>query len=514
MGHRYWFFRSLSIVLFLFLLKCIERNNPWDPLNGCPAPFRKELHDQIDPVIDSCIFNIRRYGAIIKDYEVILDNIRKYNDSILNLNHKAILSIDSIRLLNDSIEQHNNSSDSCDIDFKKYIDTLQYYNLFTDINEIDNYKKSIKVDFLRVASLIASGNERCSPQGIYDSYFIDSVFDFISSNINMWDSLFNELENYNRTVSDTNELLITGYNRSIHEENEIIRSYNRSISRLMLYCSNKLHSDPDTLEALLPELLPGDTIYLDNVTIVAQLRFTNMGDSLAEPIVIVGSPFGNTVFDQADFFISASTNIEFHNLTFSGSQTAGAKLESGSGRIRFENCVFTNNRDYGLEIIESSVTMINCKIYHNSGTGIRVQSREENDHSLSAENILVVHNRAYGINTISAGLNLNKVTISDNGMGGIRLEVPNKPSVISNSLITYNTSFGIRRESSVEGIGFFTTSGTNFFGNNEAMQADSIYLKHNIPFMNVDPCYVNKDEDDYRIGEQSVLYGTETGYKY
>ncbi|MDO5576662.1 MAG: hypothetical protein Q4F84_06240, partial [Fibrobacter sp.] len=141
------------------------------------------------------------------------------------------------------------------------------------------------------------------------------------------------------------------------------------------------------------------------------------------------------------------------------------------------------------------------------------QSMEEYNHSFSAENVLIAHNRAYGVNTVSARLHLNKVTISDNGMGGIRLEVPNKPSVITNSLITDNNAFGVLHESSEYGNGPLDTKTTNFFKNAEAIMADSFYIKQNLPILTADPYYVDKDNNDYRIGEQSVLYGTEIGYK-
>ena len=191
------------------------------------------------------------------------------------------------------------------------------------------------------------------------------------------------------------------------------------------------------------------------------------------------------------------------------------KLEQNCNKILFENCIFRDNNLYGLEVIESSIELRNCTIFHNRGSGIRIQGIQSGENRLTADNILVVHNGANGINSISTSLVISNATISDNGLDGVRLEVPNKPAIIAKSVLSFNEHYGIWRDNTEMVQGIFTTPNTDFYENKAgSMSADSMYIKLNTPYLNQNPYYLNKDADDYLIGEQSPLSGMNIGFQY
>ena len=46
------------------------------------------------------------------------------------------------------------------------------------------------------------------------------------------------------------------------------------------------------------------------------------------------------------------------------------------------------------------------------------------------------------------------------------------------------------------------------------MDGDEDIVNDNSPFISTDPMFVDKENGNYRIGDQSELYGTGIGYQY
>ena len=511
------FKRSSGVLLLFFLLPvvtCIDRSNPWDPLNGCPEILRDELRRISAPGIDSALTRIISLDSSANLYKTIFDSIKKWNQNVYTDNWKIIRRADSIRTQNNLLDSINASNDDCTLaGLKELFDTLQYVDQFGDTENLHDLRTSISMDSSRCSAAIDAANQECIPQGVFGAVFIDSVFSIVNNITDSWDSILAEITAYHQSIIDSNQI-IAEFNRTVLKENDSSLAYNERTEKLFEYCKKERFSNPETLQVLIPALIPGDTLYLDSGKITFPFRFTHKGTNRDEPIVIIGSPFQNTYIEPADFFISESQNIRFYNLTFAHGVVCGVKLESDCDNIIFDNCVFRDNNQLGLEIIESSVELRNCKIYHNLGSGIRIQGVQHVENRLVADNILVAHNKGYGILSVSASMLITNATISDNSFDGIRLEVANRTAAIIRSLITFNAYGGLRRDNSELGLGFFTTPNSNFFGNgSSAMIADSMYIKLNIPYLSEDPAYTDRFSDNYTIGASSPLFGTVIGYK-
>lgn len=507
-------FSTLLAPLVLLSFFCINRDNPWDPVNSCPEVLKREILSRQAPVIDSSLNAILSTDSLWNSLAFILDSISRINNSILKSNPVTAKTVDSLRKHNRMIDSLNRITTECsNIDTQNFLDTLDFLVELQDTQLFEECRKVFSIESLKIAALISSGNQECTPHGVYSKKTIDSIFAIIAPFTSKWDSLQKRWQGYGQEMRDSNRLSIDIFNRQVQIDNHTIMSYNRSRLMQIAYCGKELHSDPESLKTIIPSLQPGDTLYLDSIKITSQFSFLNVGDNEGPPIVVIGSPFMNTIISPAGFFLTESRNIRFYNLVFADGANSGVKLEFNCDRILFENCVFHNNSQHGVEAIQSNVELRNCIIYHNSGSGVRIQGTHSVEHGLVADNILVAHNRAYGINSISAAILLSNATISDNGLDGIRLEVANRPVTIARSLLTFNEYYGIRRDPSEPGLGFFTTPNTAFFGNKTgAMMADSVYLKLNEPFISEDPHYLNRDEDEYMIGPQSNLSGMDIGY--
>jgi len=500
--------------LVFLLLFCIGRDNPWDPVNNCPEILRREIIKRQTIAIDSSIGKIVSSDTISARITGVLDSVRKLNDSILQINHLIAAKMDSLRKKNMQIDSINRLTAECSIDTQILLGTLPFLTEL-QAQSFEDHRNLLSIESLKVAALISAGNQECSPQGVYKPAAIDSIFGIVKPSFEKWDSVEACWQLYSQQIKDTNLLNIDIFNRQVEIDNNSIRAYNESRAMMVVYCGKELQSNTDSLKKIIPSLVPGDTLYLDSLNFSSQFTFHQIGDSLGPPIVVIGSPFMNTVVSPAGFFLTESHNIRFYNLVFAGGLHSGVKLELNCSRILFENCVFRNNNLHGVEAIQSSLELRNCQIFHNSGSGIRVQGMNTVEYGLVADNVLVSHNRAYGINSISAGLMISNATISDNGLDGMRLEVASLPATIARSLITFNGYYGLRRDLSEQGQGFFTTPNTNFYGNvSGAMFADSIYLRLNEPYLNENPWFLNRDEDRYLIGSQSNLSGMAVGYRY
>lgn len=510
------FLRSLLLPLgFLSLfLTCIDRNNPWDPINGCPEPIRQELFTSYKLTIDTMMTGVLRNAVSLDDSMAVLDSMERLNDSVDSWNNVVSLKNDSIRTINQSVENFNkNAGPSEPLQYKTRFDTLDYYYEKEFSESIHEKLGEFSQDSSRIASVVEAGVQECSPRGVFHVGFQDSLYSFLDSLSGVLNAVHESVVNQEHRQHNKNLNLVFPLNREIIAANLDIDHYNDSIRYISSIRRHEIVKTSPQLQKNINDAVAGDTIVIDTGRYHLHLRFQNSGTA-ENPIVVIGAPFGRTVIDSSDAVLSDLSNIRFYNLVFTRSNVSGFKVESHCRQIYFENCVFSYNNDFGLDIVESGVELRNCQVFRNKGSGLRIQGALEVDYPFKAENILVTHNEGHGMNTVSATVLVSNATISHNGQDGVRFEVPDRSVTLMRSCVTFNGRFGVRRGYADPQEGFFLTPFTNFFGNaNGVMWADPKIIKLNEPFIIMDPQYVSAEENDFRINSQELLF-EDIGYRY
>ncbi len=452
--------------------------------------------------------------ASVDDTLAVLDSMERLNDSVETWNNGISLKNDSVRTFNESVQNHNSSAGPFDpLRYKTRFDTLNYYYEKEFAESILEKVGDFSKDSSGIASVVEEGAQECPPRGIFHPGFRDSLYSFVDSLSEVLNSVYNVVLSQEHRQHNKNLNLIFPLNREIIAANLDIDHYNDSIRYISSVRRHEFVKTSPELQKSITDAVAGDTIVIDTGSYHLHLRFQNSGMD-DNPIVVIGAPFGRTVIDSSDAVISDCSNIRFYNMVFTRSMVSGFKVESHCRQIYFENCVFSHNNEFGLDIVESGVELKECQIYKNKGSGMRIQGALEIDYPFKAENILVTHNGGHGINTVSATVLVSNATISHNGLDGVRFEVPDRSVTLMRSCVTFNRRFGVRRGYADPQEGFFLTPFTNFFGNaNGVMWADPKIIRLNKPFTMVDPEYVSAEENDFRIESQYLLF-EKIGYRY
>lgn len=492
------FLPGLFILLFC---TCIERNNIWDPINGCPEEYRKEIQDS--SLLQFQIFARNATSSLEQLYEQIpkIDSLNMLNDSIHSVFNSAQNRLDSIYRLNKSIDSLNRI-DCRILKDKSKVDTFPSLTFFADTVEIKDFSNLIRSDMDLTLTRISRDNNECTPQGIHSKEFQDSVTGFYERLTTSADSLVKYIKTFNSKISDTNTMIITRKNRDIRRYNKVVESYNDSIRLAMEYCKAKWLSDPAEIKKQIDSIQPGDTVSIDSGTHTLTLKFLDKGSS-EKPIIIQGSPFNTTKLLQPNFSISNSRNIIIRNLSFVNSTTRGLNIENNSSDIWLKHCYIIGSKNNGLDVLNSNVTVDNCEFIENE-YGINCIGP---DAKLELKNVLIVRNRGYGIFCNYSELNISKATISDNLNSGIHIKDQRSSQSIVSTFLTYNGAYGLER-ALTNNINEITLYHSLFSGNAAGdFMGDTVKIKIDVSCKNGDPQYANREMNDYKVlnGEFSIL---------
>ena len=504
----------ITILLSLLFITCIERNNPWDPVNGCPeevkADYRKGQSIQIDSLrnrvellnqkLDSC----EHYSQSSKQVKIQKD---KSNDSLKTKNSEISYS-------NDSIEQFNKNN-ICQLwQFKGTLNLLDTVPLPV-FDSIEKIVSEFKIDSIHIVSLIATGNELCLPAGIYNHQMTDSILQPLANLPKKSDSLIQYYKNSSILITENNKSIMD-YNKNELLNNKNITDYNDSITKLEEFCGKDVIDNSVTAFEKLKTINAGDTLYLNSGTFVlSHISISGKGDSI-RPTVIIGSPFMNTVMDSVDLDLSNSSNFQFRNLTFKNAvKRSGVKVLDNCYAISFENCTFRDNEYYGIEVADASVEMVDCFVNHNKSGGIKITGNGSDTLLFKLEKAVVSHNGQSGILINSCNVIIRNTVCSDNELDGIGLIDFNKMANFGSSIFSFNGRSGVYRKTGTRNDGYFFSQGCDFYKNGvKDIYADSVYLQYNSPYLNEDPVFEDASQDNYRILSSSKLYGTGIGYPY
>jgi Right handed beta helix region len=495
-------------------LTCISRNNPWDPLNGCSDVTKAEYRNDVEKTIGSSIARIQNG---IKKFDQYLDDFKigsQSADSLLRVNNSIRATLSLVALHNDSLRM-NNSLLACSL--TRILDTFRLLDTLKPClpDSLTEFAETFMLDSLLVVSEIETGNNRCLPSGIFTARQRESLYLPLVEFSRREDSLNRIQNNYLEKFEDIN-MSIEKTNDSLSLLNGEIRKYNDSIMASKWFCKKNAVINIDTLKKRPSTLKPGDTLFIGPATFTnGDFKFANRGDSL-KPIVVMGSPYMNTVFDRMSFVLSVSKNIIFENLIIQNAKdSSGVRIEGFCESITFRNCVIRNNSKCGIEASVSYLDLINCQIYGNKQDGIYIEKGQTAIPRLIGSNLLIVQNGRYGIYSLNTGVKIEKTTIADNEGGGVNLNDPEEETYLSFVNVCYNKNFGIYKTRTQKPRGTVYFSGCNFYENsNRNIEVESKYIESKETPLFEEPLFVDRDGMNYRMAPASTIYNLSIGYQY
>jgi hypothetical protein len=491
----HWLFQLFFIFSLLISSTCIERNNPWDPIHGCPSDFREEIRERSLPVFNNFKNDAQRNFDLFCEQYSIIDSLNKRNDSVRIVFKSVQKKLDSTYAFNNKTDSLN-SIDCKNLIKKTNADTFPSLTFFSDTVYIQDFRYSMSTDSLQTVSHILQDNSQCKPHGVYSTKSQDSIVNFFVRLNSRADSLIGLIQKFNSSITDTNAQVIAQKNHEIELYNISVDQYNDSIAKAMKYCGVTWHTDAEEITKLARTLQPGDTLSIDSGTFSGvQIKFSKQGDS-TKPILVQGSPFLNTILLEPDFSISESHNITIRNISICNAKHRGLNIEGNSSDIKIENCSFIKSNESGLEVLNSSVSVDTCFFSENKINGIHCNGPGA---ELNITNSLIIKNYSYGVLCKTSQLNISQTTISDNVLSGVYINNQKTYININNSIITYNALFGLEREHpeveydvKVFNSNFFANTSGNFKG-------DSTRIILDLFFKNLDPDYANRDQNDYTV---------------
>jgi hypothetical protein len=538
----------LSFIFSLLISStCIERNNPWDPIHGCPSDFRKEIQEQSLSVFDSFKNDAQQNLNLLYEQYSIIDSLNKRNDSVRSVFKLVQKKLDSTYAINQKIDSLN-SIDCKNLASKIKADTFPSLTFFSDTVYIQDFRDSMSTDSMQTILRIIQDNSQCRPHGVYSTKSQDSIINSFVRLNSRADSLIGLIQKFNSSITDTNAQVIAQKNHAIELYNISVNKYNDSVVKAMVYCGVSWHSDAEEITKIARSLQPGDTLSIDSGTYSSvQIKFSKEGDS-TKPILVQGSPFLNTILLEPDFSISESNNIILKNISIRNAKERGLNIEGNSSNIKIENCSFIKSNKSGLEVLNSFVSVNNCVFSENNINGIycngpgaeikidnsliiknhgygvscntshiiisQTTISENNINGIycngpgaeiKIDNSLIIKNHGHGVSCNNSQMIISQTTISDNTLSGVYI-INQKPYIsINNSIITYNTHFGLERESpEVESdINIFNS---NFFANTSGnFKGDSTRIILDHFFKNLDPDYANRDQNDYTVRNSELF---------
>lgn len=499
-----WYVAGIKLVLLailLFTFVCIKRNNPWDPINGCPNDYRAEIRERTIPKLENFVSDAQQSYSMLNGQLNTIDKLNAKNDSVRTLFLAMQKRLDSTFRKNDVIDSTNRID--CNLMTNKLkADTFPSFTFLTDTISVRNFRSSITDDSMGSLTQISIDNNECQPHGIYSVEFQDSIFSIFNHISIRADSLITIIKKFNATITDSNTMGIVQNNMYVQRYNLSVDRYNDSISLVMEYCKTDWISDPQDIKKRIDSLQPGDTLSIDSGTHVVEIKFSNFGDS-TRPLIIQGTPFHNTTLVFPDFSIDNSQHIIIRNITLLNSRTRGLTIENNSSGIKLEKCNIINSTENGLEVLNSVVSVENC-IFRENANGIFCNGPNA---KIDIKNVLIIKNRKSGIECNASQLSISKATISDNGKSGVYLTNQRNPLSIVSTLLTYNSPFGLERDINAD-MSDISLYHSVFYGNSTGdFKGDSLKIIIDISCKFSDPQFISRDLNDYTIGnpELSIL---------
>jgi hypothetical protein len=518
MAHQL-FIKSLKIktpwwaMALLVLVSCIQRNNPWDPINYNPHTNPNTQHR------DSLIAANLLAHAQLDSLMLLADSLKRLAssadtqftlktalaDSVVSRNNRIVPNNAALRIKNSVLDTLKNMSCTS---LKSLMDTLRAIDtLHFSINFI---QAGAFAQALYDAgdSIAMQFNTLFFPDTVISTIELGALKTATDNDVIHFQNLRKKQDSTN-TVYDSINASFANANKNLLVENAQILLFNTNV-QIKNPCNLPL-SSADTIIKNISLLKPGDTMFIAPGAFNVLLTVQGLRGTSFSHIVIMGDPQGGTVFTSTQNSIvsidDTAQYVDFVNIKFSGGMNDGVSVRQFSGPILFQNCAFTNNPGNGLRILDSDIKIMNCRFSENDSNGVFIQ----NCHAI-VKNVLIANNHKNGIfmagysltNNEPDSLELSNATISDNDSDGVFQQGEYSYVSIDKSLITFNKRIGIHRENQVSANAPLVLSATDLYSNTR-QNVLSLPPFDSLPFSSQDPLYVNKANYNYSIGPGSTV---------
>ena len=512
--------RAITLPL-LVILSCIQRNNPWDPVNYNNNPNAVQYQDsliaahlQAKADLDSLMLlaDSLKKLAISADTQItqkttLADSVKVKNSLAIT---KNIVTISKDSVL-DTLQKKSCTSLKTPLDTLQRIDTLHFATDFVLAGV------SAQGLYLAGDSIAKIFNAQFSPDTIISAAELSALKSATESDAALFQTLVQKRDSINGVFDSVNAPFAIA-NKTLANENQKIAVFNATVQTT--YPCNFPLTNADTIIKSIPLLKPGDTLVIapGAFTFNTAFNLSGISGTPAVHIVIMGDAQGGTVFSgsqnspiaQIDI---ATQYVDFVNITFSGGLNSGVTVLDNSGPVTFQNCAFINNRGDGIHVLDSYIEMTSCRFLNNDSNGVFLQNSQA-----VVQNVLIAQNKKNGI--FFAGLGINGVpdtaiiinaTISDNDSDGVFQQGGFSYVSIAKSLVTFNKRIGIHRENQITANAPLFLSSSDLYMNAQQNVA-SLPPFDSLQFLSEDPLYVNKANYNYSIGPASSVPDS-LGYK-
>jgi parallel beta helix pectate lyase-like protein len=453
----------------LLTAACIERSNPFDPINTGPVAV-VDIRKQDLPALTALLQAGSAFKAFLKEEATRLALDSVYNATVIRENAAVRDSNSRLLRANAAVKEYNLAQTAVDslrfMSRYAYQFALTLYTLPADFAT----KRATLQDRLRSASRhMDEVNAAHFPTIVYDAGFISLALQpFVSDTLAFahWQSF---VDTGNAAVRDSNAAVIA-YNVERDKDNLAVKDYNESVEWRKQTKDVNVIVRSDSLQAITSAAKAGDTLFLGPGTFNVNLAFTNSGtsDSL---IVVRGYPGRATIIrplanggSQNSLILTRERKfIRFESLVFRGGVESNVKLEGSASEISFRNCLFDSSQGAGLEAYDSDMELANCEVRANASHGVRVGGSPGK--LIRFDNVLIAQNGAAGLQGTSQKLELRNCTFANNGTDGIQLISPSQSIDVTNSVLAWNKRYGINRQPVVDNQEKLAVAQSILFGN-------------------------------------------------
>jgi hypothetical protein len=500
----------LAILATLVFTSCLERTNPFDPINSGDARILS-VRDQLLPGLKA-----RAAGAAI--YDALLD---KYDTSFRSDSAANALIIGN----NEDSKNRNSVIDSENAAFtvanaNAPVDSLQLLRTYAMLDFLNPYgyadleenQQELRARTANLALYMSQANVDNAPANIYPPAFSDSVLARFVLDTAAFADMRTRIDQGNHMVNNYNPG-IQGYNSLKLDSNRRIEKYNADIIYRKSVGNHPVFTRADSLDAGTKGAKPGDILLIGAGVYTVDLRF-NASGTIGKPIQVRGYPGGLTVLrapagGNSAMTLSNQASIEFEDIDFRG----GVQIVSGCTGIVFRRCVFDSGAIAGISVVNSGVEIKDSRMLRNAiGASIRGTIQGDTTHATEVDltNVLIAANSQEGVALVDAKGTFARCTIADNRGDGLNLKIGVPGLEIKNSIISGNGSVGVYRIRNTEmknqprieqcdvwgnGGGDWSLAGLDSAAMDEMKQYDRA----------IPPAFIDAAQLDYRLQPGSAL---------
>lgn len=452
--------RAAALAAMLLPTACIERSNPFDPVNLRP-PSIQDTRDRQKPALDSLVSAGSRAAAHLADYQAAFREDSSANAVKADGNRARRAGNDSATAANAAVAAANAGQADADLlktqAFLAELDTLRAYGPY---GRLEDDFDSLQAQVLEATRLMEAANRDAAPVVIYPPDYRDQVLAPLSRDSAAFAALRASISGGNARVTAANDS-IRAYNDSVRLANAAIRDFNGQVAFLKEAKLKGIVVQSDSLTVLARNSGAGDTLLLGPAEFLVDLR---LGSGTREkPILIRGYPGRKSVIRpevrngspiNQGVLLDTNKHIVFEDLVFRGGAVSGVKLSNGSRNVTFRRCLFEANHIWGVDASGSDLLLFDCEVRGNgndssaSSGGIRVEMASALDARVQIENVLIAANRGYGVEAVSPDGSLARVTLAYNTKDGLRLSTHERNLQVTHSILAFNGATGLWRNPS------------------------------------------------------------------